>query len=160
MVCDGWCNMWAAPIKGKSYQLHCLVGGELGSCGSEAAGLQSAFSPHPDPVTLPTHPSTPTHPPYAIIFPSRAFLLIANSTAAHPTEPSIYTGWFFRPNFSAQKKNVVQPTRIFCTLKISSNIISDWLLIVFHFGTENWEKQLKKTPCMCVLHFKVRHWFV
>ena len=100
MVCDGWCNMWAAPIKGKSYQLHCLVGGELGSCGSEAAGLQSAFSPHPDPVTLPTHPSTPTHPPYAIIFPSRAFLLIANSTAAHPTEPSIYTGWFF--NCSAQ----------------------------------------------------------
>ena len=33
--------------------------------------------------------------------------------------------------------------RIFCTLKISWNRISDWLPIVFHFGTENWEEQLK-----------------
>ena len=23
-----------------------------------------------------------------------------------------------------------------------------WLPIVFHFGTENWEEQLKKAPCM------------
>ena len=24
--------------------------------------------------------------------------------------------------------------------------VSDWLPIVFHFGTENWEEQLKKHP--------------
>ena len=35
--------------------------------------------------------------------------------------------------------------RIFRTLRISWNRISDWLPIVFHFGTENWEEQLKKT---------------
>ena len=45
-----------------------------------------------------------------------------------------------------KKKNVFQPTRIFCTSKISWNRISDWLPIVFHFGTENWEEQLKKHP--------------
>ena len=38
--------------------------------------------------------------------------------------------------------------RIFCTLRISWNRISDWLSIVFHFGTENWADQLKKPPCM------------
>ena len=37
--------------------------------------------------------------------------------------------------------------RIFCTSRISWNRISDWLPIVFHFGTENWEEQLKKAPC-------------
>ena len=61
-----------------------------------------------------------------------------------------HTGWFFllvRPNVSAKKKNFVQPMRIFCTLRISWNRISDWLSIVFHFGTENWADQLKKTPC-------------
>ena len=52
----------------------------------------------------------------------------------------------FRPNFSAKKKNIVQPTRIFCTSRISWNRISDWLPIVFHFGTDNWEEQLKKHP--------------
>ena len=45
---------------------------------------------------------------------------------------------------NAKKKNVVQPTRIFCTSRISWNRISDWLPIIFHFGTENWEEQLKK----------------
>ena len=54
----------------------------------------------------------------------------------------------FRPNFSAKKKNVVQPTRIFCTSRISWKRISDWLPNVFHFGTENWEEQLKKAPCI------------
>ena len=52
------------------------------------------------------------------------------------------TGWFFnlfRPKFRAKKKNVAQPRRIFCTSRISWNRISDWLSIVFHFGTENWE---------------------
>ena len=51
------------------------------------------------------------------------------------------TGWFFnlfRPKFRAKKKNVVQPRRIFCTSRISWNRFSDWLPIVFHFGTENW----------------------
>ena len=38
---------------------------------------------------------------------------------------------------------------IFCTSRISWNRISDWLPIVFNFGTENWEEQLKKAPCMC-----------
>ena len=52
-------------------------------------------------------------------------------------------GAFFN---SAKKKNVVQPTQIFCTSRISQNRISDWLPIVFHFGTENWEEQLKKHP--------------
>ena len=32
----------------------------------------------------------------------------------------------------------------FC--RISWNRISEWLPIVFHFGTENWEEQLKKHP--------------
>ena len=54
----------------------------------------------------------------------------------------------FRPNFSAKMKNVVQPTRIFCTLRISWKRISDWLPIVFRFGTENGEEQLKKTSCI------------
>ena len=51
------------------------------------------------------------------------------------------------PNFSAKKKNVVQPMRIFYTSRISWNCISDWqpLPKVFLFGTENWEQQLKKT---------------
>ena len=40
-------------------------------------------------------------------------------------------------------ENVVQPTRIFCTSGISWNRVSDWLPIIFHFGTENWEEQLK-----------------
>ena len=35
------------------------------------------------------------------------------------------------PNFSAKKKNVGQPTRIFCTSRISWNRISGWLPIVF-----------------------------
>ena len=37
--------------------------------------------------------------------------------------------------------------RIFCTSRISWNRISDWLPIVFHFGTENWADQSKKPPC-------------
>ena len=35
--------------------------------------------------------------------------------------------------------------RIFCTSRIAWKRISDWLPIVFHFGTENWEDQLKKS---------------
>ena len=61
----------------------------------------------------------------------------------------IYTGCFFLtvpPKF--KNKNIVQPTRIFCTSRISWNRISDWLPIVFHFGTENWEEQFKKPPCI------------
>ena len=66
---------------------------------------------------------------------------------------ALYTciGWFFnlfRPKFRAKKKNVAQPRRIFCTSRISWNRISDWLSIVFHFGTENWEGQLKEPPCI------------
>ena len=58
-------------------------------------------------------------------------------------------GWFLltvRPNFIAKKKNFVQPTRIFCTSRISWNRISDWLPIVFNFDTENWEEEFKKPP--------------
>ena len=55
----------------------------------------------------------------------------------------------FRPDFSAKKKNVVQPTKIVCTLKISWNKIFVWLPIAFPFGSESWEEQLK-TPCMTV----------
>ena len=51
----------------------------------------------------------------------------------------------FRPDFSAKKKNVVQPTKIVCTLKISWNKIFVWLPIAFHFGSESWEEQLKNT---------------
>ena len=58
------------------------------------------------------------------------------------------------PNFSAKKKNVVQPTRIICTSRISWNIISDWLPIIFHFGTENWEEQLKKHPVYILMREK------
>ena len=63
------------------------------------------------------------------------------------TRPGENTGCFC--NCSAQisvlkRKNVFQPTRIFCTLRISWNRISDWLPIAFRFGTENWEEQLKK----------------
>ena len=50
------------------------------------------------------------------------------------------------PKFHAKKKSVVQLTRIFCTSRISWNRMSDWLLIFFHFGTENLEEQLKKHP--------------
>ena len=32
-------------------------------------------------------------------------------------------------------------------LTISWNKIFHWLQVVFHFGTENWEEQLKKPPC-------------
>ena len=31
-------------------------------------------------------------------------------------------------------------------MRILWNRISDWLPIAFHFGTENWEEQLKKSP--------------
>ena len=36
-------------------------------------------------------------------------------------------------------------------MRISWNRISDWLPIVFHFSTENWEEQLKKSPCINIL---------
>ena len=38
--------------------------------------------------------------------------------------------------------------RIFFTLKISWKSSPGWLQLVFHFGTENREEQLKKTPCI------------
>ena len=44
-------------------------------------------------------------------------------------------------------KTLAQPTRSFFTLKISWKSSSSWLQLVFHFGTENGEGQLKKTPC-------------
>ena len=34
--------------------------------------------------------------------------------------------------------------------------ISDWLLIVFHFGNENWEEHLKKTPCTNTQYLNIR----
>ena len=51
--------------------------------------------------------------------------------------------------------NVVQPTRIFCTSRISWSRISDWMPIVFHFGTENWEEQFKKnTLYICIFTYE------
>ena len=47
-------------------------------------------------------------------------------------------------------KKLAQPTRSFFTLKISRKTSSGWLQLVFHFGTENWADQLKKTPCIFV----------
>ena len=55
-------------------------------------------------------------------------------------------GVFFNSSAQISKKSVFQPTRIFCTSRISWNRISDWLPIIFHFGTENWEEQLKNHP--------------
>ena len=43
-------------------------------------------------------------------------------------------------------------------MRISWNRISDWLPIVFHFGTENWEEQLKKSTLYeVVLSYQVKH---
>ena len=50
----------------------------------------------------------------------------------------------------SKKKTVVQPTRIICTSRISWNRTSDWLPIIFHFGTEILEEQLEKAPCMYI----------
>ena len=49
---------------------------------------------------------------------------------------------------NAKKKNVVQPTRIFCTSRISWNRMSDWLPIVFSFWYWKLGGTVKKTPCM------------
>ena len=57
------------------------------------------------------------------------------------------TGCFLNCSAQISVLKIVQPTRIFCTSRISWNRISDWLPIVFHFGTENSEEQLKKAPC-------------
>ena len=40
--------------------------------------------------------------------------------------------------------------RIFCTLRISWNKISDWPPIIFQFGSKNWDEQFEKPPCMYV----------
>ena len=76
------------------------------------------------------------------------FLLIHDST------DEISTGWFF--NCSAQI-SVLKRKMMFNQRgsRISWNRISDRLPIVFHCGTENWEEQLKKTPCISILwlHF-------
>ena len=45
-------------------------------------------------------------------------------------------------------KKLAQPTRSFFTLKISWKSSPGWLQLVFHFGTENREEQLKKPPCI------------
>ena len=45
-------------------------------------------------------------------------------------------------------KKLTQPTRSFLTLKISWKTSPGWLQLVFHFGTEDWADQLKKTPCI------------
>ena len=43
-----------------------------------------------------------------------------------------------------KRKTLFNQQGLLCTSRISWNRISDWLPIVFHFGTENWEEQLKK----------------
>ena len=58
------------------------------------------------------------------------------------------TGCFF--NCSAQisvlkRKTLFSQQGSFFTSRISWNRMSDWLPIIFHFGTENWEEQLKKS---------------
>ena len=44
-------------------------------------------------------------------------------------------------------KKLAQPMRSFFTLKISWKSSPGWLQIVFHFGTQNREEQLKKAHC-------------
>ena len=48
-------------------------------------------------------------------------------------------------------KKLAQPTRSFFTLKISWKSSPGWLQLVFHFGTENGEGQLKKSPCITIV---------
>ena len=56
----------------------------------------------------------------------------------------------YQSTCGAKKKNNGQPTRIFCTSKISWNKISDWLPIIFDFGSVNWEEQLKKNTLQVI----------
>ena len=53
------------------------------------------------------------------------------------------------PIFSTKMKELAQPTSGFFTLKISWKTSPGWLQLVFHFGTENREEQLKKSPRRC-----------
>ena len=46
---------------------------------------------------------------------------------------------------STKIKKLAQPTWWFLTLKISRKSCSGLLQLVFHFGTENWEEELKNT---------------
>ena len=55
-------------------------------------------------------------------------------------------------------KKLAQPTRSFFRLKISWKASPGWLQLVFHFGTENREEQLKKAPCICRLVMKSAWW--
>ena len=57
--------------------------------------------------------------------------------------------------FSVPKwKKLAQPTKSFFTLKISWKSSPGWLQLVFHFGTENWEEQLKKAPCIYTTYWR------
>ena len=70
--------------------------------------------------------------------------VLQKSLLIHDSTDEISTGWFF--NCSAQI-SVLKRKMMFNQRgsRISWNRISDWLPIVFHFGTENWEELLKKT---------------
>ena len=66
---------------------------------------------------------------------------------AHPHWRNIIQGDFF--NCSAliivlKRKTLFDQWGSF----VHQNRISDWLPTIFHFGTENWEEQLKKSPCI------------
>ena len=98
--------------------------------------LLSSLSVSPSPVCS---LSLPPSPPITLKLQQNA-LFLENFPSVHLN--SSYRVFFLTvpPNFSAKNINVVQPMRIFCTSKILWNGISDWLPIVFHFGTENWEE--------------------
>ena len=103
-------------------------------------------------------PPTPGHLQAQLLCIEEAFRRLTTDQLSNwlsktsPKVKNIHSAFYlFCPNFSAEKKNVVVPTRISCTARISWNIISDWLPIVFHFGTENWEEQLKKASCRFLL---------
>ena len=50
------------------------------------------------------------------------------------------------PKLQCQKEKRCSTNEDLLYIGISWNRISDWLPIVFYFGTENWEEQLKKHP--------------
>ena len=45
-------------------------------------------------------------------------------------------------------KNKLQPTRTTFSTNFQYKKAPRWLSKFFHFGTENWEEQLKKAPCI------------
>ena len=53
--------------------------------------------------------------------------------------------YLFLPIFSAKMKQLAKPMRSCFTLKFYWQKSSGWLQLFFHFGSENWEEQVKNT---------------